>query len=82
MNWITITWPMVAAACLTLGLVELGIGLVQKHLRAARLLFSLGAFAMAASAGVELALVHVGTIPNAELLLGARRVTHLSLIHI
>ena len=29
MNWITITWPMVAAACLTLGLVELGIGPVS-----------------------------------------------------
>ena len=46
MNWITISWPMVAAACLTLGLIELRIGLAQPP-RAARLLFALSAFAMA-----------------------------------
>ena len=55
MNWITIAWPMVAAACLTLGLIELRIGLTQPP-RAARLLFALSAFAVAGISGLELAL--------------------------
>jgi hypothetical protein len=46
MNWMTITWPMVAAACLTLGLIELGIGIAQRP-RAPRLLFALSAFTVA-----------------------------------
>ena len=61
MNWITITWPMVAAACLTLGLIELRIGLGQ-HPRAPRLLFALSAFAVAAIAGLELALMRADTL--------------------
>ena len=42
MNWLPIAWPMVAGACLTLGLIELRIGLTQPP-RAARLLFALSA---------------------------------------
>ena len=57
MNWITVTWPMVAAACLTLGLIELRIGLTQQPPRAARLLFALSAFAVACLCGLELALM-------------------------
>ena len=56
MNWITIAWPMVAAACITLGLINLSIGVAQPP-RAARLLFSLNAFSVACIAGVELALM-------------------------
>ena len=74
MNWITITWPMVAAACLTLGLIELRIGLGQRP-RAARLLFALSACAMAVAAGLELALSRVDTIANAEIFLRALGMT-------
>jgi len=49
MNWITVAWPMLAAACLTLGLIELRIG-VGPRPRAPRLLFALSAFAVAAIA--------------------------------
>jgi two-component system, LuxR family, sensor kinase FixL len=56
MNWMTITWPMVAAACLTLGLIELGIGLAQRP-RVPRLLFALSAFIVTCVAGLELALM-------------------------
>jgi len=60
MNWITVTWPMVAAACLTLGLIELRIGVGQRP-QAPRLLFALSAFAVAAIAGLELALLQADT---------------------
>ncbi|HRD88538.1 MAG TPA: ATP-binding protein [Accumulibacter sp.] len=56
MNWITIVWPMVASACLTLGLIELRIALTRP-LDGARLLFSLSAFAAAAACGLELAMM-------------------------
>ena len=56
MNWINVTWPMVAAACLTLGLIELRVGIAQPP-RAARLLFALSAFAVACIAGLELAMM-------------------------
>jgi len=68
MNWIAIAWPMVAGACLTLGLIELRIALAQSP-RAARLLFSLSAFAMAAFSGLELALMRVDTVADAGALL-------------
>jgi PAS domain S-box-containing protein len=68
MNWITISWPMVAAACLTLGLIELRIGLAQRP-RAARLLFSLSALAMAAFSGLELALMRADTVASAVALM-------------
>jgi two-component system, LuxR family, sensor kinase FixL len=61
MNWTTVTWPMVAAACLTLGLIELRIGVGQRP-RAPRLLFALSAFAVAAIAALELALLRVDTV--------------------
>jgi PAS domain S-box-containing protein len=61
MNWITVIWPMVAAACLTLGLIELRIGVGQRP-RAPRLLFALSAFAVAAIAALELALLRADTL--------------------
>jgi two-component system, LuxR family, sensor kinase FixL len=57
MNWITIAWPMVAAACVTLGLIELRIGL-GPPVDTARLLFSVSAFAAALVCGLELAMMH------------------------
>lgn len=63
MNWITIAWPMMAAACLTLGLIELRIGLAQQQ-RTARLLFSLSAFAMAAFSGLELAVIRMDSVAD------------------
>ena len=61
MNWMTITWPMVAAACLTLGLIELSIGLAQRP-RAPRLLFALSAFTVACVSGLELALMRTDVL--------------------
>ncbi|MBS1212190.1 MAG: multi-sensor signal transduction histidine kinase [Proteobacteria bacterium] len=61
MNWMTITWPMVAAACLTLGLIELGIGIAQRP-RAPRLLFALSAFTVACVAALELALMQTDVL--------------------
>lgn len=61
MNWITITWPMVAAACLTLGLIELSIALGQPR-RAARLLFALSAGTVACVSGLELALMRTNVL--------------------
>jgi len=63
MNWMTITWPMVAAACLTLGLIELGIGLAQRP-RAPRLLFALSAFTVACVAALELALMRTDVLAD------------------
>jgi two-component system, LuxR family, sensor kinase FixL len=61
MNWITVAWPMVAGACLTLGLIQLRVGLGQTP-RAPRLLFALSAFAVANVAGLELALMQADTL--------------------
>jgi PAS domain S-box-containing protein len=61
MNWIAITWPMVAAACLTLGMIELRIGLAQPP-RAARLLFALSALVVAVVAGLELAMMRTDVL--------------------
>ena len=61
MNWMTIAWPMVAGACLTLGLIELRIGLTQPQ-RAARLLFAVSAFTVACISGLELALMRTDVL--------------------
>ncbi len=61
MNWIDISWPMVAGACLTLGLIELRIGLAQPA-PAARLLFALSAFTVASISGLELALMRTNVM--------------------
>jgi hypothetical protein len=63
MNWITASWSMIAAATLTLGLIELRIGLAQRP-RAARLMFSRSAFAMAVVCGLELAMMRADTIAS------------------
>ncbi|HTP50041.1 MAG TPA: ATP-binding protein [Anaeromyxobacteraceae bacterium] len=53
-----VTWPMIAAACLTLGVINLGIGMAQPP-RAARLLFFLSCASAALFAGQELTLMRV-----------------------
>jgi two-component system, LuxR family, sensor kinase FixL len=67
MNWITVCWPMVAAASLTLGLIELRIGIAHRSL--ARLVFSVSAFLMAAFSGMELAFMRAQSIAQAAALL-------------
>jgi two-component system, LuxR family, sensor kinase FixL len=67
MNWITVCWPMVAAGSLTLGLIELRIGIAHRSL--ARLVFSLSAFVMAAFSGMELALMRAQSVAEAAALL-------------
>ncbi|HTL72746.1 MAG TPA: ATP-binding protein [bacterium] len=56
MNWITIVWPMVAAACLTLALIHLRIAFGDGR-RAPHLFFSLAAVAVAVISLLELTLL-------------------------
>ncbi len=56
MTWITYLWPMVTAACLTMGLIHLRIGL-RRTPGAAHLLFALTAFVMTAFSSLELAMI-------------------------
>ena len=68
MSWIDFLWPMVTGACLTLGLINLRIGFAEKP-RAARLLFSLSAFAVAFLSAMELALMRADSPARYESLL-------------
>jgi PAS domain S-box-containing protein len=54
MTWITFLWPAVTGACITIGLIHLGIGLRRKP-GAAHLLFAVTAMLFAAFSVVELA---------------------------
>ncbi len=69
MNWIHFLWPMVTGACITLGLINLRIGFVEKP-RAARLLFSLSCFAVALVSAMELAMMRADTPARYEVFLG------------
>jgi PAS domain S-box-containing protein len=55
-NWITIVWPMVASACLVLGLIHLRIVFGDGQ-RAPHLFFAIAAFAVAVVSGFELTLL-------------------------
>ena len=57
MTWITFLWPMVTAACITVGLIHLRIGLRRKQ-GAAHLWFSLTALFFAIYSVLELAMMH------------------------
>jgi two-component system, LuxR family, sensor kinase FixL len=57
MTWITMLWPMVAGACLTMALIHLRIG-IRRRPGAAHLLFSLNAVAVAIFSYFELAVMH------------------------
>ena len=56
MTWITFLWPTVIGACITMGLIHLGIGLRRKP-GAANLVFALTAFSFAAFSSLELAMM-------------------------
>jgi two-component system sensor kinase FixL len=56
MTWITIIWPMAAAVCLSLGSIELRIGLARPA-DSARLLFALSAFLTVGICALELAMM-------------------------
>jgi PAS domain S-box-containing protein len=60
MTWITILWPMVTGACVTMALLHLRTGLRQRP-GAAHLLFSLNAFVVAVFSCLELASTRVGS---------------------
>jgi PAS domain S-box-containing protein len=55
MTWMTIMWPMAIGACVTMGLIQLRVGL-RRTPGAAHLLFSLNAIVVAIYSGCELAL--------------------------
>lgn len=56
MNWMTVAWPMVTAACLTLAFINLRIALGDVQ-RAPHLYFTLAAVAVAAISGLELGIL-------------------------
>ncbi len=56
MTWITFLWPMVTAACITMGLIHLWIGL-RRTPGTAHKLFALAAFAVAVFSVLELAMI-------------------------
>jgi PAS domain S-box-containing protein len=68
MNWMTITWPMVAAACLTLALVHLRIAFGDGR-RAPHLYFSLAALAVAAISGFEVTLLSTDDLARYQAIL-------------
>lgn len=55
MTWITIAWPMAIGACVTMGVIQLRVGL-RRTPGTAHLLFALNAFVVAVYSGCELAL--------------------------
>jgi hypothetical protein len=68
MTWMTIAWPMVTAACLTLALIYLGIACGQTQ-RAPHFFFFLNALAVAAIAGLELAVLQADDLGRYQTLL-------------
>lgn len=58
MTWMTIAWPLAIGACVTMGLIQLRVGL-RRTPGTAHLLFALNAFVVAAYASLELALTRV-----------------------
>ena len=55
MTWMTIAWPLAIGACVTMGLIQLRVGL-RRTPGAANLLFALNAFVVAVYAVCEMAL--------------------------
>ncbi len=60
MSWVTVTWSMVASACLTLAAVHL-LGWCQRRSQWAYLLFAIAAAGTAGVSAVELWLMHAAT---------------------
>jgi two-component system, LuxR family, sensor kinase FixL len=61
MNWVTTLWPMMAGACLTLGIVHLLIWL-RRDASIAHLWFYMFAVSVTCYAGFELAMMHAQTV--------------------
>ena len=61
MNWVTTVWPMMAAACLTLGIVHLLIWL-RRGASVAHLWFFIFAVSVTCYAGFELAMMQARTV--------------------
>jgi len=68
MNWMTIVWPMLAAACLTLALIHVRIAFGEGR-RLPHLFFSLAAVAVAVISGFELTLLRTDDLPDYQLIL-------------
>ena len=60
MTWMTILWPMAIGACVTMGLIQLRVGL-RRVPGTANLLFALNAFVVAVYAGLELSFTHANS---------------------
>ena len=65
MNWMTILWPMVAAACVTLALMHLRIAFGDGR-RAPHLFFSLAALAVAAISALELTVLQTSDLARCD----------------
>ena len=68
MNWMTVTWPMVSAACLTLALINLRVAMGDGR-RAPHVFFFFAALAVAAVSGMELALLQTDDLGRYQSLL-------------
>lgn len=68
MNWVTIIWTMVSAACLTLAAMHLLVWF-NRRTALANLFFSLSAVATAVLAGFELWMMHAETTGEAGLII-------------
>jgi len=68
LNWVQIAWPMMAAACLTLGAIHLSVWLKQRR-HWAHLMFAGSAFTVALIASFELAYMHAASVERAVALL-------------
>ena len=68
MDWMTIAWPMVIAACLTLALINLRIALGDVR-RAPHVFFFCSALAVAVVSGLELGILKADSVERVNLLL-------------
>ncbi len=68
MNWMTILWPMVAGACVTLALINLRVAMGDGR-RAPHIFFFLSALAVAAISGMELALLQADDLERCQTVL-------------
>lgn len=69
-NWISISWLVAIAACVTLAVVHALIALrLRGRARAAHLFFTLSAAAVAATGGIELALMNTDSLASYQTLM-------------
>jgi len=68
MNWMTVTWPMVIGACVTLALINLRIAMGASR-RAPHVFFFASALAVAAISGMELALLRSDNLGRTQTIL-------------